>query len=117
MHCPENVAFLRRFFAEQPIDVVVYQDSYAPSDFILDEVDFPWEQRLIVAEHNTPIYSLLNNRIWPRLPAPPLRRLLRWVLRPRRLQREAVRKAHRFSPEAITEQWLALFRRVAETSA
>ncbi|MGN0828938.1 MAG: hypothetical protein ACI4PZ_04375 [Akkermansia sp.] len=32
------------------------------------------------------------------------------------MQREAVRKTHRFSPEAITEQRLELFRHIAASS-
>ena len=53
-----NTAYIRQYLSEHDFDFVVLQDSYAPIENILTEIDYPWKQKLIIVEHNSPMYAL-----------------------------------------------------------
>lgn len=53
-----NTAYIRQYLCEHDFDFVVLQDSYAPIESILAEIDYPWKQKLIIVEHNSPMYAL-----------------------------------------------------------
>ncbi|MGN0835818.1 MAG: glycosyltransferase, partial [Akkermansia sp.] len=63
----ENLEFIRDYLTCRSFDYIIYQDSYEPSDWIFREIDYPWEQKLIVVEHNIPTYSLIFARSLPHL--------------------------------------------------
>lgn len=63
----ENLEFVRDFLNRNSFDYIIYQDSYDPSDWIFQEIDYPWEQKLIVVEHSIPTYSLIFARALPHL--------------------------------------------------
>ena len=52
-----NTAYIRQYLSEHDFDFVVLQDSYAPIENILTEIDYPWKQKLIIVEHNSPMYA------------------------------------------------------------
>lgn len=54
----ENTTFINDFLKARPFDFVILQDSYAPIEHILKEIDYPWREKLIVVEHNTPMYAI-----------------------------------------------------------
>lgn len=54
----ENTAFINDFLKARYFDFVILQDSYAPIEHILTEIDYPWREKLIVVEHNTPMYAI-----------------------------------------------------------
>lgn len=53
-----NTAYIRQYLSEYDFDFVVLQDSYAPIENILTEIDYPWKQKLIIVEHNSPMCAL-----------------------------------------------------------
>lgn len=53
-----NIAYIRQYLSEHDFDFVVLQDSYAPIENILTEIDYPWKEKLIIVEHNSPMYAL-----------------------------------------------------------
>ncbi|MGN0869137.1 MAG: glycosyltransferase [Akkermansia sp.] len=57
IHSPENVRFVAEFLEQYNVDFIVYQDSYAASEFLFREIDYPWRQKLIEAAHNSPLYE------------------------------------------------------------
>lgn len=54
----ENTAFINDFLKARSFDFVILQDSYAPIEHILTEINYPWREKLIVVEHNTPMYAI-----------------------------------------------------------
>ena len=54
----ENTAFINDFLKARSFDFVILQDSYAPIEHILTEINYPWREKLIVVEHNTPMYEI-----------------------------------------------------------
>lgn len=80
VHSAENVRFVADYLAQHDVDFVVYQDSYAASEFLFREIDYPWREKLIVAEHSSPLYAQRMARAKPFFHAPLPRRLVRLVL-------------------------------------
>lgn len=87
VHSAENVRFVADYLAQHDVDFIVYQDSYAASEFLFREIDYPWREKLIVAEHNSPLYAQLMARAKPFFHAPLPRRLVRLALFPLRYGR------------------------------
>ncbi len=53
-----NTDYLRDVLKSNDFDFVVLQDSYAPIEHNFKEIDYPWKERLIVVEHNDPMYII-----------------------------------------------------------
>lgn len=58
----KNTAFVKNYLMEHDFDFIVYQDSYAPTECLFNEIDYPWQEKLIVVEHNSPLsaFKILN---------------------------------------------------------
>lgn len=53
-----NSTFIGNYLTENEFDFVVLQDSYAPIEHFIKEIDYPWKDKLIVVEHNSPLCAL-----------------------------------------------------------
>ena len=53
-----NNDFICQYLHNKDFDFVVLQDSYAPIEHLLTEINYPWMDKLIVVEHNSPMYAL-----------------------------------------------------------
>lgn len=51
----KNIEYIKEYLEEHDFDFVVYQDSYAPTEHLFNEIDYPWNKKLIVVEHNSPL--------------------------------------------------------------
>lgn len=54
----ENTGYIRDYLRKNTIDFIILQDSYAPLEHLLTEIDYPWNKKLIVVEHNSPLYQV-----------------------------------------------------------
>lgn len=53
-HHAENLTAFHRILSEEKVDVVIYQDSYAPNDYLPLSISKECGVKLIVVEHNSP---------------------------------------------------------------
>lgn len=53
-HHAENLTAFHRILSEEKVDVVIYQDSYAPNDYLPLSISKESGVKLIVVEHNSP---------------------------------------------------------------
>ena len=55
----ENFDYIRGLLNNNQYEYVVRQDdSYAPIERLFVEIDYPWKERLIVVEQNSPKYNI-----------------------------------------------------------
>lgn len=54
----KNTDYIRKLLSDNCFDYIILQDSYAPIEHIFDEIEFDWGTKLIVVEHNTPLFAL-----------------------------------------------------------
>ena len=54
----ENFDYIRGLLSNNDFNYVVLQDSYAPIESMFNYIDYPWDEKLIVAEHSSPTYQL-----------------------------------------------------------
>lgn len=54
----ENFDYIRGILSNNQFECVVLQDSYAPIERLFVEIDYPWKEKLIVVEHNSPRYNI-----------------------------------------------------------
>lgn len=54
----ETIEAFRRLLAQEHVDVVIYQDSYAPNEFLPLSISKDSGVKLIVAEHSSPSHPL-----------------------------------------------------------
>lgn len=53
-HHAENLTAFHRILSEEKVDVIIYQDSYAPNDYLPLSISKERGVKIIVAEHNSP---------------------------------------------------------------
>ena len=53
-----NLEYINNHLEESDYDVIVFQDSYAPVHYIFEKIAYPWFKKLIIVEHNTPLYAI-----------------------------------------------------------
>lgn len=87
----DNLADFHQLLKTEQVDIVIYQDAYAPNDYLPLSIPKDSGIRLIVAEHNSPNHALRRMRLtlascpwWKIIPlAAVLYYHGRWVLRSR----------------------------------
>ena len=55
----KNTEYINLYLNRNNFDFVVLQDSYAPIEHIFRDVKYPWKEKLIVVEHNSPMSAFL----------------------------------------------------------
>lgn len=85
----ENVTYACNIVKNEHFDVIIYQDSYAPTEKIVCLLSKKYNVPLIVFEHNSPLF-IYNKRDLSSWLTP--KGLLRWLLHPYLLKKEICRK-------------------------
>ena len=56
----ENVNFFNKLIREESVDVIIYQDSYFPNEYLLKSINT--SVKIIIAEHNSPMGYTISHR-------------------------------------------------------
>lgn len=86
-----NYVFADHLVRDNEYDIIIYQDSYAPTEKIVCEVAVKYQVRLLVFEHNSPLF-IYNKRDLDPITTP--KGLIRHLLHPYLLHQEVKRKRY-----------------------
>lgn len=53
-----NTNFIRDYLFSHEFNFIVWQDSYAPIEHLINDISYPWKEKLIVVEHNSPSFAI-----------------------------------------------------------
>ncbi len=87
---PANREFFDKFLSEGNFDVVVYQDSYAPTELLVTDGCQKHKVTLLVFEHNSPLFIENKRALDPWYAS--VKSLMRRALHPLLMRRERQRK-------------------------